>query len=731
MALKDGVEFKNPYFLGKTKKNLGVRGEMFNAWATVSQKWKNVLNQHVDDDPLWQNPNSFATNTANGGYVSQSGERYICTYQTRPNASFAVSYLFDYASVVQYAPANTTFAASSTEGIGTGTAMSSTARFSDYAGGNITYNLTTQSLRDFIKTNATGLHYGAVPTTIDYDSELKVPRWHITGYDIDSIVDQYGDYLVPIALDVVDKTRGEVLISYVMGSASATPLYTVDSLSSYRAYDWCGSTRGRKLLTVAGYKKSKDFSSTNPANPYDMIGYCSEGLCVFLEQIRNWRLNAARMAPIFNNSTFFASEDVGGAGGVGIWLADTADHLLEMGLRCMPYVNTTASLIAWSDEDKIIEYFVTNVGFGVTINDLDKALDPTPDPGNKDDDGIPTNPVDDGDGDGDNISDPIRYPDPSVVPTAGRRFYALTSAQVGQLADFVFSETFLDNVARLWTEPGDYIIDLSYYPVDLTATGLTWGSSTTKVTVGNVESDITAPELLGGKPYLYMGEYTIGRYYNSYLDFAPYTRLEIYLPYIGLRPLDINQVMGHTIKVGYYLDYVAQKCLALIGLDGVGDDLGQPIAQYIGDVAVHVPLSGQSAQQLLIGSVKQATGLIGSVGGIVGSAMTGNVGGIIGSAAGAANSLVPEQVSRREYGNMTAVTGIYSPQEIFLIIDRPISAEPTDFRAKLGYAASYGAKVSEFSGYLQVTQCDLQPAGTMSKDECDEIIQLLQGGIYI
>lgn len=728
MALKDGVEFKNPYFLGKTKKNLRLRGEMFNAWATVADKWKAVLKQHVDDDPLWQSPRTWATNTANGGYVSQSGERYIGTYQTTLNSAF--DSLFDYASVIQYAPSNNTFNSLGTEGIGTGTAMSPTERFSDYAGGNITYNLTTQTLRDFIAANATGLHYGAVPTTIDYDSDLKVPRWHITGYDIDSIIDQYGDYLVPIALDVVDKTRGEVLISYTMGSSNSTRAYTVDSLSAYRAYDWCGSTRNQKLMTVVGFKKSRDFSANNPAAPYDMVGYCSEGLCVFLEQISNWRRGAARMAPIFNNSTYYNTEVSVGAG-VGIWLADTSDHLLEMGLRCGPYINTTASLIAWNNEDRIIEYFVTNVGFGVTFNNLDKALDPTPDPGNKDDDGIPSNPVDDGDGDGDNISDSIRYPNPTVVPTAGRRFYALTGAQVGQLADFIFSETFLNNVARLWTEPGDYIIDLSYYPTDLIATGLTWGSSATKVTVGNVESNITAPELLGGKPYLYMGEYTIGRYYNSYLDFAPYTRLEIYLPYIGLRPLDINQVMGHTIKVGYYLDYVSQKCLALIGLDGVGDDLGQPIAQYTGDVAVHVPLSGQSAQQLLIGSVKQATGLIGSVGGIVGSAMTGNVGGIIGSAAGVANSLVPEQVSRREYGSMTAVTGIYSPQEVFLVIDRPISAEPANFKAKLGYAASYGANVSEFSGYLQVTQCDLQPTGTMSKDECNEIIQLLQGGIYI
>ena len=383
-----------------------------------------------------------------------------------------------------------------------------------------------------------------------------------------------------------------------------------------------------------------------------------------------------------------------------------------------------------------------NAGGCAWSYDLDKVTAPD-DSGlqNPTTPGQPKNPVDDGDGDGDNISDGVTYPTVGYTPTAARYMYALTDSKVKDTSNYLFSQTFLDDVRRLWTNPGDYIIDLSYYPVNFAESRLTFAPALdgSPVYIGNLNSGVTGKEIVGGSTAIYGGFVDITNYYNSYLDYAPNTSISIYIPYIGVRPLDIDLVTGHRVHLMYYLDLGTGQFIAALGLDGdISQDelgrfsgsIGKPLAQYCGNMAIHIPLNGTSQNAYILNSAVQASQILTSAGALAGGVATGNIAGVVGGAGGVVGAVKSPIIKEEVQGTLTPATGLYSPQTAYLIINRPKTAEPSTFKDTQGYTSCYAGTVSNFTGFLQCSAVEIPATGTMTEQEQQEIINLLTGGIY-
>ena len=364
----------------------------------------------------------------------------------------------------------------------------------------------------------------------------------------------------------------------------------------------------------------------------------------------------------------------------------------------------------------------------------DEDLVKSPDDGglNKPDiSGQPDNPSDDSPGTGNNTSDPVEYPSPLYIPNATvYDRYFLTPNQVPGVKKFLFSDTFVDNVRRLWTNPAEYVISLVCYPFDVASTGLTTTSGV--VSVGGVSSDIAAAALTDkGVPYFYGGSVYVDKYYNSYLDYEPYTSIDIYIPYIGVRPLNVSQVVGHTLCIGYYIDLNTQQITALIGLDGQGGNLGQVVTQFVGSIGIQTPLSGTSAQDMIRNIVAQTSGLITGVGAIAGGIMGANPALLASGVASTSNALLGGgHTAPSYYGSLSPVSGLYTPQVAYLIINRPRQAMPAAYLTQQGFSSNYSGKVSQFSGYLECASVNIASTDTMTAQEQQEIINLLTGGIY-
>ena len=345
--------------------------------------------------------------------------------------------------------------------------------------------------------------------------------------------------------------------------------------------------------------------------------------------------------------------------------------------------------------------------------------------------GQPDNPADDNPGTGNNTSDPVEYPRPLYIPNATvYDRYFLTPNQVPDVKKFLFSDTFVDNVRRLWTNPAEYVISLVCYPFDVASTGLTTTSGV--VSVGGVSSNIAAAALTDkGVPYFYGGSVYVDNYYNSYLDYEPYTSIDIYIPYIGVRPLNVSQVVGHTLCIGYYIDLNTQQITALIGLDGQSGGLGQVVTQFVGTIGIQTPLSGTSAQDMIRNIVAQTAGLITGVGAIAGGVMSANPALLASGVASTSNALLGGgHTAPSYYGSLSPVSGLYTPQVAYLIINRPRQAMPAAYLEQVGFSSNYSGKVSQFSGYLECASVNIASTTTMTAEEQQEIINLLTGGIY-
>lgn len=345
--------------------------------------------------------------------------------------------------------------------------------------------------------------------------------------------------------------------------------------------------------------------------------------------------------------------------------------------------------------------------------------------------GQPTNPVDDKDGDGDNISDTVEYPDVTYIPNSYTKYW-ITPDELVKLKEFLFKKTFLDNVSRLWENPAEYIVDLTYYPLRPDTLNMTGAQE--QIIVGNINSEVTGlifPD--SGNRFHYMGAYHVEPYYNSYLDYEPYTSISIYLPYIGVRSLDSSRVTGHTINVGYTFDFNTRQVTAHLGLDGEGfDDLGNALDSFTGSFGVAFPLSGSQANQVALNVLQSTTQLISSAGAIAGGVATGNVAAVYGGAVNAGSTLLGGQAIKPEsLGTLTPTAGLYAPQIPYLIINRPITALPSTWAADMGYSAGYSGKVSSFTGYLEALHVELNRAANITEQEAQEIITALQGGILI
>lgn len=70
---------------------------------------------------------------------------------------------------------------------------------------------------------------------------------------------------------------------------------------------------------------------------------------------------------------------------------------------------------------------------------------------------------------------------------------------------------------------------------------------------------------------------------QSLLDYSPFSRLTIYLPFIGFQELDDKLVVGHTLRVQYVVDVLSGRCLAQLFVDKT--DLQSCFAEYGGTIA--------------------------------------------------------------------------------------------------------------------------------------------------
>ena len=321
----------------------------------------------------------------------------------------------------------------------------------------------------------------------------------------------------------------------------------------------------------------------------------------------------------------------------------------------------------------------------------------------------PANPTDTGTGDA-----PVPLA-PTGSASALWSVYHPTQTQVNSFGAWLWGSPFLTNIGKLFQNPIEGVISLHKVfvtPVDV---------GTGNIVVGTLDSGVSSNTVNAQYVEVDCGSVSLSEDFGNVFDYDPYTKVALYLPFIGIVPLNVADVMRSTINVKYGVDIFTGACIAMVNVSRDGGTA--TLYQYSGNCAVHYPLSNVQQSQLLSGLITVAAG----VGAIVATGGAAAPAAATGIASGAMSAL---QSNVGRSGGFSANAGAMGVKIPYLIIERPQTKVAETFPQLIGYPTNHSIKLGDCSNHVVVKHVHVE--GIPATDtELAQIESLLKDGVLI
>lgn len=372
--------------------------------------------------------------------------------------------------------------------------------------------------------------------------------------------------------------------------------------------------------------------------------------------------------------------------------------------------------------------------------------------------------------------------------------------QTSWFEDFINDIALLTGTMQSWNEMLENVVDLMALPFDVppkctgddhkTSIHLMGGPHTAQLDPGwdviNFSSpgafriDKTALRLNG------CGYYYVARKYNDFRDFAPYTTYEIYIPWVGLKPIDIKQFYGHCLKVEYGFDTITGDGRAfLLRADSLSGTNMIVVEEYPVSFGVHMPVSSngwleynaaelKGVGEVVGGGIAATVGMgmtkmggkmvetskyslsqleqmntdtpaqkeqfarslaqaesVGVKGGKlsnVGSKLTMGGAGVVGHGVHTLNNALANQKTYSG-GCQSSMAQWFSDRNVHLIRNEIPTRETTNLINLYGYPSNRSCNIVDINGFAKLSEVKLDiPRATASEKQ--ELEQILKSGVY-
>ena len=368
--------------------------------------------------------------------------------------------------------------------------------------------------------------------------------------------------------------------------------------------------------------------------------------------------------------------------------------------------------------ESINSYFA-NVNFPDAAQDIDDTDNPYGDPGTSGPGG-----GDGGYGDPDEV-DPTAVPDLPTISASSTGFitiYNPTSANLSSLGSFLWSNLFdINTFKKLYTDPMDCIISLGIVPCVPNSAG------TRNIYFGNVDTGINCSYLSTQYAKVDCGSVNITKYVGSFMDYSPYVKVSLFLPYIGFIHLGTDDIMGGSINVTYHVDVLSGDCIAFITHSSKG-----VLYSYTGNCLTNVPVTAANYANSLRNYYEAVSGIIPSTvnGAMSGGAAGAAAGAISGTLSAASNIVLNTKPDFQRSGSLGGSSGIMGVQKPFIIIERPNISVPNKVQHYMGQTSNMTASLGGLSGMTIVEAVHLEgiPCTT---SELAEIESILHQGVIL
>ena len=375
--------------------------------------------------------------------------------------------------------------------------------------------------------------------------------------------------------------------------------------------------------------------------------------------------------------------------------------------------------------------------------DPKKPIDEDTDTGNKG-----------GQSDGIELTPPVTIPplDPGGMTAAGSiRLYRMNSTMIRDLFNYLHANDPGTSIVKWFQNPSQAIISLHYLPYELDIEG-----TTESIRVLGSDTGVAAYPATE-RQTIHFGYSDFPRLSDNYLAYAPYTKVSIYLPGIGIRELNTDDIVNKRVWVVYHCDNVTGQFVAFIAVGTKTQSEGQASVKYTfsGQVAASWPISQTNWGDTYIAGATLAAGALASgvaAAGAAGAAAAGEGGAAAGAftnaganataanAAGKAmgkqalnigssiSSLAKPTISRS--GTVSGVTSLMGIKKPYFVIETPHQMSYEGFAKVKGYPFGQAIKLGSLKGYAIIEACHLSGiAGT--EGEISEIESLLKSGVIL
>ena len=316
----------------------------------------------------------------------------------------------------------------------------------------------------------------------------------------------------------------------------------------------------------------------------------------------------------------------------------------------------------------------------------------------------------------DPFSDPINSPNVPSVSSLDTGFisaYNPTKAQLQEVASVMWSDNFIQELKKIWNSPIEGIVSLHMLPF----VPPTYGYANCKI--GNYNTGISMKAIFSQYIKLQGGSIHVDERWCSALDYSPYTRAFIHIPFVGIQPVNIDDVMNKTVTLEYVVDVLTGSGVAFLNCGG------SVLHTYPCNMAMKIPFT-MSDHQLLYQSLSNfavATGKAVAAGGSSPSATAGAI-------SSALNVVTSKHSTVQKSGVISSTYGMLDNFTAYIILHRPIQSLASDFAHFKGYPCNITYTLSSLSGYTEVEYAHLEGV-TATDAEKEEIQSLLSQGVIL
>lgn len=285
--------------------------------------------------------------------------------------------------------------------------------------------------------------------------------------------------------------------------------------------------------------------------------------------------------------------------------------------------------------------------------------------------------------------------------------FKMTKDRLQQLGRFLWGSNIFDNFSLICNNPIENIISCKSIPLSLNGT-------TQKIILGNVDTGVNGDKVSNNFTNQNIGSIAITEKYHNFLDYAPYTNIIIYLPYVGFKELDTNLVMGKTLSISYTVDIITGGCLCQIKSNNV------KLYEFNGNMGIDIPITASNRAQVEAGYISSGIGIASSV-------ASGNI-------VGAVTSLINSAESQYHYASTSSPNPMCvasTNRTCYVILDRPTYQTLKSFNHTRGKKCYLTKTINTLRGY---TICDkhIDLSGIRATDsEKEELIKILSGGFFV